>query len=211
MTKAAFERRQAADGKSGLVPRSGHCFGWRWFVRRSVGRLVGRSVRRSVRRFIPLMALLPAWAVAGADYQWAEVVGVDPVYETVRRIEPVEECREQRMSRRSGGYSSTPPILGAIIGAAIGNAVGHKKTNKGVGAVAGAILGGSIGADIGRSNRQGGHSVETVCDLVEEVREEERLAGYHVRYQYNGAVYATRMRSHPGERIRVRVRVTPVS
>ena len=173
------------------------------------GHRMGRRLRAC--QFIPLMALVPAWAVAGADYRWAEVVDVEPVYETVRRIEPVEECREERVRRRSGGYSSTPPILGAIIGAALGNAVGHKKSNKRVGAVAGAILGGSIGADIGRSNRQGGYRVETVCDLVEEVHEEERLAGYHVRYQYNGTVYATRMRNHPGERIRVRVRVTPVS
>ena len=162
-------------------------------------------------RLISLVVLFPASAVAGADYQWAEVVDVEPVYETVRRIEPVEACREERVRQRSGGHSSTPPILGAIIGAALGNAVGHKKANKRVGAVAGAILGGSIGADIGRSNRQGGYRTETVCDRFEEVHEEERLAGYHVRYQYNGAVYATRMRNHPGERIRVRVRVTPVS
>ena len=162
-------------------------------------------------RLIPFMALLPAWALAGADYQWAEVVGVEPVYETVRRIEPVEACREERVRHRSAGPSATPPILGAIIGAALGNAVGHKKANKRVGAVAGAILGGSIGADIGRSHRPGGYRVETVCDVVEEVHEEERLAGYHVRYQYNGAVYATRMRNHPGDRIRVRVRVTPLA
>lgn len=162
-------------------------------------------------RLISLVVLFPALAVAGADYQWAEVVDVEPVYETVRRIEPVEACREERVRHRSGGHSSTPPILGAIIGAALGNAVGHKKANKRVGAVAGAILGGSIGADIGRSNRQGGYRTETVCDRYEEVHEEERLAGYGVRYQYNGAVYATRMRNHPGERIRVRVRVTPVS
>ena len=162
-------------------------------------------------RLVSLFVIFPASAVAGVDYQWADVVGVEPIYETVRRIEPVEECREERVRRPSGSYSSTPPILGAIIGAALGNAVGHKKSNKRVGAVAGAILGGSIGADIGRSNRQGGYRVETVCDLVEEVHEEERLAGYHVRYQYNGAVYVTRMRNHPGERIRVRVRVSPVS
>ena len=122
-----------------------------------------------------------------------------------------------RPAERSGcpavraGIPQRRPILGAIIGAALGNAVGHKKVNKRVGAVAGAILGGSIGADIGRSQRQGGYRMETVCDRFDEVREEERFAGYHVRYQYNGTVYATRMRNHPGERIRVRVRVTPVS
>ena len=163
------------------------------------------------RQLMPLAALLPAWAMAGADYQWAEVLDAEPIYETVRRVEPIETCREERVPSRTGRHSSTPPILGAIIGAALGNAVGHKKVNKRVGAVAGAILGGSIGADIGRSHRQGGYRMETVCDRFDEVREEERFTGYHVRYQYNGTVYATRMRSHPGERIRVRVRVTPVS
>ena len=162
-------------------------------------------------RLFSLVMLVPASAVAGADYRWAEVVDVEPVYETVRRIEPVAACREQPVRHRSGGYSSTPPILGAIIGAALGNAVGHKKVNKRVGAVAGALLGGSIGADIGRGNRQEGYRTETVCDRYEEVREEERFAGYHVRYQYDGTMYATRTRNHPGERIRVRVRVTPVS
>ena len=162
-------------------------------------------------RLVSLAVLFPASAAAVADYQWAEVVDVEPVYETVRRVEPVEACREEQVRHGSGGHSATPPILGAIIGAALGNAVGHKKVNKRIGAVAGAILGGSIGADIGRSSRPGGYRVETVCDRFEEVHEEERFAGYHVRYQYNGAVYATRMRNHPGERIRVRVRVTPVS
>ena len=161
-------------------------------------------------RLMSLVVLFPASAVA-ADYQWAEVLNVEPVYETVRRIEPVEACREEQVWHRSGGHSATPPILGAIIGAALGNAVGHKKVNKRVGAVAGAILGGSIGADIGRSGRQGSYRTETVCDRFEEIHEGDRLAGYRVRYQYNGTVYATRMRNHPGERIRVRVRVTPVS
>ncbi len=162
-------------------------------------------------QLITLLALFPAWAVAGADYQWADVLDVEPVYETVRRIEPVQACRDERVRHRLGGHSATPPILGAIIGAALGNAVGHKKANKRIGAVAGAILGGSIGADIGRSSRPGGYRTETVCEWHEEVREEERLTGYHVRYQYNGTVYATRMRNHPGDQIRVRVRVTPVS
>lgn len=192
MTAQTFANRRTADRKSPLK------------------HALGRRLR--IGWLIPLLALVPAWAAAGTDYQWAEVIGVEPVYDTVRRVEPVEQCREQRVPDRYRGASSTPPILGAIIGAALGNAVGHKKANKRVGAVAGALLGGSIGADIGRQHRRGGgYRTETVCDLVEEVREEERFAGYHVRYQYNGTVYATRMRSHPGERIRVRVRVTPVS
>ena len=194
MTTVGFAHRRMADEESHCTPS---------------GLLLGQ--RLGFRWLIPLLVLLPAWAAAGADYQWAEVVGVEPVYDTVRRIEPVQECREQRVPERYGGHSRTPPILGAIIGAALGNAVGHKKSNKRVGAVAGALLGGSIGADIGRQHRRGGYRTETVCDLVEEVREEERFAGYHVRYQYNGTLYSTRMRNHPGDRIRVRVRVVPVS
>ena len=34
--------------------------------------------------------------------------------------------------------------------------------------------------------------------------------GYRVSYEYGGEVYTTRMATHPGETIRVRVHVTPV-
>ena len=156
-----------------------------------------------------LIPALAASALVHAEYDWAEVVDVSPVHEMVQRVEPVEECYETRVYERRN-RSATPSIVGAIIGGALGNAVGRSNTNKKVGTVVGAILGGSIGRDVDRGGSRGGYRTRTQCDLVEEIRHEERLTGYDVRYRYGGQVYAARMRSHPGERVRVRVRVTPV-
>ncbi len=167
----------------------------------------------SISKCAQLALLVPALLAAAqvqAEYAWAEVLDAIPVYQTVRRVEPLQECYETQVYERRS-RSSTPTILGAVLGGALGHAVGHSNTNKKVGVAVGAILGGSIGRDIGRRQHHGGHRTKTQCDLVEQVREEERLVGYDVRYQYNGQVYATRMDRDPGERIRVRVRVTPVS
>ena len=93
--------------------------------------------------------------------------------------------------------------------------MGHHKSNKQVGTVVGALLGGSIGADVARRNRYYdapvGYRTEEVCNVVQDIVDEERLAGYDVTYRYAGSTYTTRMRNHPGDSIRVRVRVTPVS
>ena len=103
-----------------------------------------------------------------APVQRAEVLSVDPVFETVEISEPHELCREEQVpfrsdaryddrhaSRKASTYRSrTPGVLGAIVGGAIGHSVGNGKTNKRIGTAVGAILGGSIGADISRRNHR---------------------------------------------------------
>ena len=96
----------------------------------------------------------------------------------------------------------------------LGNAVGHHKGNKRIGTAVGAVLGGSIGNDIGRraqANRTGvsRYGTERVCESVNEVREQEELAGYDVEYAWGDQVYRTHTRNHPGETLRVRVDVAP--
>ncbi len=161
--------------------------------------------------------MLPGVANAQHGYQLAEVVGVEPVYETVRHSVPREVCTQREVAYSEPRYrraSATGPILGAIIGGAIGNAVGHRKRNKQVGTAVGALLGGSIGADVSRRARyedgRVSYRTQEVCDVVRDVREEQRVSGYRVSYEYGGEVYTTRMATHPGETIRVRVHVTPV-
>jgi uncharacterized protein YcfJ len=171
----------------------------------------------SIGKVIAPLLLLPSVAFAGTSYFSAPVVGVDPVYEVVTHSVPREQCYERDVAYRQPTYarSVTAPIVGAIIGGAIGNAVGHHKRNKQVGTVVGALLGGSIGADVARRHRYRNarlsYRTEEVCSIVEEFREEERLAGYDVTYRYGAGTYTTRMRHHPGDSIRVKVRVTPVS
>jgi len=178
-----------------------------------------KSIRTRVRGVAlvaaPIM-LVPGLALGSATYDRARVVDVDPIYETTRYSVPVEQCRDEQVAYAEPTYarrSATGPILGAIIGGALGNAVGHHKRNKQVGTVVGAVLGGSIGADISRRNSYQGSEVryrsERVCSVSNEIREEERLAGYDVTYAYGGTTYRTRMNRDPGDFIRVRVRVTP--
>ncbi|MFK7913208.1 MAG: glycine zipper 2TM domain-containing protein [Pseudomonadales bacterium] len=143
----------------------------------------------------------------------AEVVGVEPLYETVTYSVPAEVCREQEVAYAAPRRGSlTGPILGAVIGGAIGNAVGHRKRNKQVGTAVGAVLGGSIGADVARRNRyeRDHYRTETVCHTRHEQRSEEREVGYRVAYAYGGETYHTQMDQHPGATIRVRVAVSPV-
>ena len=176
-----------------------------------------RGVKGKIIAFMVPVLLVPGLAVAGTGYDQARVLDAQPVYERVSYEVPVEACREETVaySPKPRRASATAPILGAIIGGALGNAVGHKKRNKQVGTVVGAVLGGSIGADVSRRNR--GHDegvryrTEQVCDTAYERREEERLAGYRVRYEYAGQTYTTRMQNDPGEFVRVRVNVSAVS
>ena len=175
--------------------------------------------RKSVFNTTKLLAagsLLLTGAVSHAadvSYARAEVLAVEPVYETVTYRVPAEVCREQEVAypaERRG--SITGPLIGAVIGGAIGNAVGHRKSNKRVGTAVGAVLGGSIGADISRRNRSQDvrYRTETVCRTRHEERSEERQAGYRVSYAYAGQTYHTHTDQHPGETIRVRIAVSPV-
>jgi uncharacterized protein YcfJ len=74
------------------------------------------------------------------------------------------------------------------------------------------VLGGSIGRDVAHGHRRHyGHPVsETVCRTEHDYHVEERIDGYRVEYRYQGRTYVTRMGHDPGERIRVRVDVSPV-
>lgn len=143
----------------------------------------------------------------------ARVIDSQPIYETVSYNDPVRECRIEERLVRHPSRNKTPVILGSIIGGAIGNELGHSKTNKKVGVVVGSILGGAIASDINREHNRHRHSEvrhERVCHMVDQVRYEEELVGYNVRYKYKGRVYHTTMASHPGERIRIAVNIKPI-
>ena len=174
-----------------------------------------RSVKRSFAAtgLLSLMLSVPAvWADSG--YAEADVIAVSPRYETVTYSEPREECRLERVAYSDRGHkSSTPKIVGALIGGALGNAVGAKRPNKQVGAVVGGLLGYSIGKDIARHNHRHRNEVryrqEEVCEVFYDRREEQQLSGYDVTYEYGGKRYQALLDEHPGETLRVKVRVRP--
>ncbi len=175
-----------------------------------------RLFRRTFGAVVLGSTVLLSSVACATSYDEAQVLRADPVYRTVSYNVPTEQCHDEEVTyyepERRG--SATPTILGAVIGGALGHAVGHKKGNKRIGTAVGAVLGGSIGNDIGRrahANQAGAsrYGTERVCQSVNEVREEEELAGYDVEYAWGNQVYRTHTRNHPGDTLRVRVDVAP--
>lgn len=161
------------------------------------------------------VALMTAgWVHAGGvQYQYAPVVSVDPQYQTHRTPIDREVCWEEQGYERapSSHKSRTPTVIGAIIGGVVGNQFGSG-SGKRAATVAGAALGGSIGRDASRQNRQPDHYYPVTherCTVQRDWREEQVVTGYRVAYEYDGEIYRTVMRHHPGDAIRVRVAVTP--
>lgn len=164
------------------------------------------------------IAMLPSVAYAGVQYHEVPVLDVEPIMASVEVVEPQERCwyEDVRQRPHDTARSATAPLVGALIGGAVGNAVGHNKRNKQIGAVVGAVLGGSIGHDIARREQARSGSVrkvrvvtQEICKTYDRRRTEQRVTGYLVTYRYAGETYRARTDRHPGETIRVRVRVTP--
>ncbi|MBK8069706.1 MAG: glycine zipper 2TM domain-containing protein [Rhodanobacteraceae bacterium] len=143
---------------------------------------------------------------------YADVLRVDPVYESVRVNEPREECYDTEVSRRGGRYenTNTGTIVGALIGGALGNQVG-KGDGRRAATVAGAVIGGAVGREVDANDNPSRtyRGVETRCRVVESGYDERRIVGYDVEYRYRGEVFFSRLGYDPGEKLRVRVSVEP--
>lgn len=122
--------------------------------------------------------------------------------------------------RRDGGSESgrtVATVLGGIAGAVLGSKVGDG-SGRYVGTAVGSMVGGMAGRSIydnTQRNRQAQTGTVRVCD-PEPVNDRgdyyggnERVDGYDVTYEYAGRTYRTRTSYNPGDRMRVRVSVTP--
>jgi uncharacterized protein YcfJ len=175
---------------------------------------------------IPALALTAGAAFAESFTDNARVVSIRPVTERI----PVsrEECwndrqrgyEERRVTRSDTGAAiGAGTVLGAVVGGVIGHQFGNSSGGRDRGTAAGAIVGGLVGNQVDRGNA--GPSRETVevervpvernverCRTVDEVR--EATVGFDVRYDYRGRQFTTRLPYDPGQRLQVRVDVTPV-
>jgi uncharacterized protein YcfJ len=150
-----------------------------------------------------------------ADYDFARVVDVEPLRRRVRVSEPVRECWEEVDYADDGALSSRHiggTLVGALIGGALGNQVGDGRGRQ-VARAAGAIIGGAVGHNVSRERQRERYGDERYvyerCDVRYRDRYEERIDGYEVTYEYAGRRYVTEMPYDPGDRIRIRVDVTP--
>lgn len=167
----------------------------------------------------PILALVLALAATGvaaqqpprpaednAHYGWADVLRVDPVYGITRTEEPRRECYEQPVVRQDSGGSAAGTMLGAVVGGVLGHTIG-KGDGRTAATVAGAVAGGAVGNRASRGDAY--ETTQTTCRDVSTVSEQRRIIGYDVEYRYRGEVYVSRLSYDPGERLRVRVSVSP--
>lgn len=154
-----------------------------------------------------------------AVYDYAKVVDVQPLTTRVRVSTPQRECWDEKRTE-PGGYAPGPhgpqvagsTLLGAAIGAVIGHNLGHGH-HRDETAIAGAIVGGALGHQQGM-NRYGQrlpaneYTVQR-CETRYHDEYQERIDGYRVTYLYHGRRQVTELPYRPGERIRVRVDVSP--
>lgn len=163
-----------------------------------------RATTLAVFLLIPGMGLAQTqFAGENVTYGYAQVLRASPVYELVRVRTPEQHCDGRET--RDGGDPTGGTVVGAVVGGALGNQVGKGDGRK-ASTVAGAVIGGAIGRRIDRNNGSAGG---TRCRTVEVMREERRLAGYDVEYQYKGEKYMSRLANDPGNRLRIRVSVIP--
>jgi uncharacterized protein YcfJ len=136
-----------------------------------------------------------------------------------------------RSDYRSDGPLSSPHVgstlLGGLIGGVVGNQIGTGR-GRDAARVAGALIGGAIGNNISHERQRDreyygddrgyygndrGYSNERLverCEVHYRDSWDERIDGYRVTYEYGGRDYTTRMPYDPGERVRIRVDVTPL-
>lgn len=148
-------------------------------------------------------------------YDYARVVDVQPLMTRVRVSSPQRECwDETRVDDRGYGgprSSAGGAILGAVIGGVIGSQVGSGR-GRDAATAAGAVIGAGIGHRQAQRNANTPppreYTVER-CDTRYSEHWEERVDGYKVTYVYNGRRQVTQLPYKPGNRIRVRVDVSP--
>lgn len=151
-----------------------------------------------------------------SDADFADVLHVEPISRRVRVSEPVRECWQETRPVSEGPFSYNHvkgTLFGSALGTVVGNQIGHGR-GKDVARVAGALIGGAIGHNVSvdrqRQLRGSPLRTEERCEVRYRDSFVDRIDGYDVTYEYAGREYVTQLPYDPGERIRVRVDVTPV-
>ena len=148
---------------------------------------MNKKITNSVLAGIALLVLSAATSVAGETYvDYAPVVRVDEVYETYNMPVKREECSFERNSRQR---QADRRLAGDV----------RQHT-------AGLTLVQSIQFDADHVRNQ---QPTRRCRTVTQYESHKRVAAYKVTYRYNGATYTKRMKFHPGDEVKVRVRVDP--
>ena len=176
----------------------------------------------NVRTFATVAVLAASFgtapALAGKAYHVnARVVDVDPIFETRRINEPYEVCETVPVRARPRGYyrdrydrpraDAGASVVGGVVGGILGNQLGRGK-HRSAFTVLGALAGAAIASEVSEQRR---HRPRQQCRVVDSYRSVDELLGYRVTYRYHGREFTQRMDEHPGDWVRVRVRVQPTA
>lgn len=178
---------------------------------------------RTVALGLLVLGLLNAAASVQAEHYQAEtnsysdyarVVDVDPIIRRSYTSVPEEKCSYKRnYSERVANrrrQSIAPTLVGGLIGGLIGHQFGGGRGKTAL-TFAGAITGAAIAdSQHSTSNRRYTRDRYKQCRTVRHRREVTRVEGYRVTYRYKGQTFVRTMDEDPGNRVRIRVNVTPL-
>ena len=183
----------------------------------------------------PGQAMAAGQAATGDGYyDYARVVRVVPVpFAQDAYAEPGQHCTTRRdayagdyygpdgryhapgetvpQNTGSEGGRTAASILGTVIGAVVGSQVGGGSARYATAAV-GSAVGGIAGRQVyDNAHRDDGAGLVTVCDPVDAAQAypAPRQALYDVTYEFAGRNFVTRTNYDPGQRILVRIDLSP--
>jgi uncharacterized protein YcfJ len=155
----------------------------------------------------------PSSSEEGAHYGWAAVLRVDPIYdEPAATAGPQQECYEEQVPvgaethADEGGRRTVATMIGAVVGGLLGNQVGKGDGRKAA-TVAGAVAGGVVGNQVAADRPQ--YTTQRHCRQIGAGSGPRHVVAYDVEYRYRGEVFNSRLAYDPGDRMRVKVSVTP--
>jgi uncharacterized protein YcfJ len=142
-------------------------------------------------------------------FAYADVLSSDPIVERIQEARPREVCQDVEVSRGSNGAVGT--VIGAVVGAVVGNQVGSGDGRRAATA-AGAVVGGAVGREIDSSNDANAETrLQRQCEVVDEYVERQQIVGYDVQYRFRGEVFSSRISYDPGEKLRIRLAISPAA
>ncbi|QDD91536.1 glycine zipper 2TM domain-containing protein [Pseudomonas oryzihabitans] len=145
-----------------------------------------------------------AYSFVDRGPQYAEVVAVQPVKETIKT--PREVCKDVAVTHRrpvQDQHQIAGTAVGAVIGGLLGNQVGNG-SGKTLATIAGAVGGGYAG-NKGQEYLQDHDTyttTQTRCSTVTD--SSDKVVGYDVKYLLDGKLGQVRMDHQPGKQLEVK-------
>ena len=138
-----------------------------------------------------------------AGPQFAQVVAVQPITQSVTTSKPRQVCRDEQVAVPET-YKDKHQIGGAVVGGLVGALAGHQVgggKGKTLATVGGAAAGAFAGHEIQKKHQENNATkteIRNVCHTVTDKTTSTKTVGYDVTYTLNGQAGHIRMDHNPG-------------